>query len=374
MRNVFDVRRGRCYWAASDIGWVVGHSYIVYAPLLARLHHRPLRGQAGGHPRRRARSGGSCAEHGVSTLFTAPTAFRAIKQRGPRGRLMPTTTSPASHALPRRRALRPRHPAVGERRAQRPGRRPLVADRDRLADRGQSASGWNAAGEIRLADACPCRAATEGPGRGRPAQCRPARSATSWSELPLPPGSLPTLWNATSAFETLPRRTTPATTRPPTPATSTRTATSSSWPHRRRDQRCRAPAFDRRDGGGLRPHPDVAECAVIGVRRRAQGRSPRLGRAEGRVETADDGRARGRLVARVRERSARSQRSALLRRRRLPKTRSGKILRGTLRQMASGEEPRVPATIEDPAVLDEVAAVLERREAQPQRSGRASNG
>ena len=114
LRNVYGVEPGEVFWAASDIGWVVGHSYIVYAPLLLGLHDDPLRGQARGNARRRAPSGASSPQHGVDVLFTAPTALRAIKREDPQAELRPALRSlAAAHALPGRRAGRSRTPSRG---------------------------------------------------------------------------------------------------------------------------------------------------------------------------------------------------------------------------------------------------------------------
>ena len=106
MKHVYGVDPGEVYWAASDVGWVVGHSYIVYAPLLHGCTTVLYEGKPVGTP-----DAGAfwrvISEHGVSTLFTAPTAFRAIRQQDPDGELSAATTSRLPRALPRRRALRP---------------------------------------------------------------------------------------------------------------------------------------------------------------------------------------------------------------------------------------------------------------------------
>ena len=108
MEHVYDVAPGEVYWAASDVGWVVGHSYIVLRAAAARLHHDRVRGQAGRHARcRRVLAGDRAARRGC--LFTAPTAFRAIKKEDPDGAPhRPARSVPLSHAVPRRRALRSR--------------------------------------------------------------------------------------------------------------------------------------------------------------------------------------------------------------------------------------------------------------------------
>ena len=137
MKNVYGVEPGEVYWAASDVGWVVGHSYIVYGPLLHGCTTVLYEGKPVGTP-----DAGAfwrvIAQHGVGTLFTAPTAFRAIKQQDPDGELIGDyDLSRFRDAVPRRRTLRSRDAALGRGEARRAGDRPLVADRDRLADRRQ---------------------------------------------------------------------------------------------------------------------------------------------------------------------------------------------------------------------------------------------
>ena len=118
MKHIYDVEPGEVYWAASDIGWVVGHSYIVYGAAAARLHDRPLRGQAGRHARRRRVLARDRASTASATLFTAPTAFRAIRQQDPDGELIGRyDLSRLPRALPRRRALRPGDARAGPRRS-----------------------------------------------------------------------------------------------------------------------------------------------------------------------------------------------------------------------------------------------------------------
>ncbi len=138
-RHVYDIGPGDVFWAASDVGWVVGHSYIVYAPLLTGCTTVLYEGKPVGTP-----DAGAfwrvVAEHGVNVLFTAPTAFRAIRKEDPDGELLARARPVrAARALPGRRAAGPGHLPVGRRAARRPGGRPLVADRDRLADRGRPA-------------------------------------------------------------------------------------------------------------------------------------------------------------------------------------------------------------------------------------------
>ena len=137
MQHIYDTQPGEVFWAASDIGWVVGHSYIVYAPLLAGCTTVLYEGKPVGTP-----DAGAfwrvIAEHRVKALFTAPTAFRAIKKEDPDGELA-RELRPVRPAVPvpGRGAARPGDLPVGPRPARHPGDRPLVADRDRLGDRRQ---------------------------------------------------------------------------------------------------------------------------------------------------------------------------------------------------------------------------------------------
>ena len=149
--NVYGMGAGETYWAASDIGWVVGHSYIVYAPLLRGCTTILYEGKPVGTPDPGA-FWRVASQHGVSALFTAPTAFRAIKKEDPQGSLHREVRSLAlPHPLPRRRALRPGHAALGARAAPGAGDRPLVADGDGLAHGRQLRGARHAAGEAGLA-------------------------------------------------------------------------------------------------------------------------------------------------------------------------------------------------------------------------------
>ena len=184
MRHIYGVQPGEVYWAASDVGWVVGHSYICYAPLLNGNTTIVYEGKPVGTPDPGA-FWRVIAEHKVSVLFTAPTAFRAIRKEDPEGAYIAQARPlvPA-HPVPRRRALRPRHAALGRGPARRAGDRPLVADRDRLGHRRQPDGHRAAAGPPGLADRADARLRRAGPGRGRARSCRPARWARSASACP----------------------------------------------------------------------------------------------------------------------------------------------------------------------------------------------
>ena len=136
MDNIYDIGPGEVFWAASDIGWVVGHSYIVYAPLLAGCTTVLYEGKPVGTPDPGA-FWRVIAEHGVKAMFTAPTAFRAIKKEDPAGDFARKYDLSGSGTCSWRASGSIRKPTGGRRAARHPGDRPLVADRDRLADRGR---------------------------------------------------------------------------------------------------------------------------------------------------------------------------------------------------------------------------------------------
>ena len=359
MKNVYDVEPGEVYWAASDVGWVVGHSYIVYAPLLHGCTTVLYEGKPVGTP-----DAGAfwrvISEHGVCTLFTAPTAFRAIRQQDPEGDHI------ERYDLSGFRALF----LAGER-----------CDPETLgwaqAKLGvpvidhwwQTETGWpiaaNCLGIERLAVV---------PGS-------PTRAVPGWDvrvmdsdgeelpigeigalvvKLPMPPGASPTLWNADERFREVYLSTFPG---------YYQTADAGYidedgyvFVMSRTDDIINT-AGHRLSTGAieevLASHPDVAETAVIGVADDLKGQLP-VGFL---VLKAGVDRPHDEIVAEVvqlvRERigPVASFKAAVVVER-LPKTRSGKILRGTMRRIADGEEYTTPATIDDPATLDEMADAL----------------
>ena len=167
MHAIYDTQPGEVFWAASDVGWVVGHSYIVYAPLLAGCTTVLYEGKPVGTP-----DAGAfwrvIAEHSVKTLFTAPTAFRAIKKEDPARRAGPAVRPVRVQVpVPGRRAARPGDVSLGGRAARHPGHRPLVADRDRLADRRRPDGPRADADQARLADLAGARLRRAHPRRRR---------------------------------------------------------------------------------------------------------------------------------------------------------------------------------------------------------------
>ena len=225
MSAIYGVEPGETYWAASDIGWVVGHSYIVYAPLLHGCATVLYEGKPVGTPDAAA-FWRVIEEYQVAAFFTAPTAFRAVRKEDPRrrtaGRLFHRL---AAHPVPRRRARRSRHRRLGGRRAQGAGGRPLVADRDRLGDLPPIRSGSACCRSSAARRPWRCRA-TKSRWSTRPAiPCRPARWARSSSSCRCRPAACRRSIARTSGWRRATSPTSPATTRPPTPASRTRTAT-----------------------------------------------------------------------------------------------------------------------------------------------------
>ena len=179
MRTIYDVGPGDVMFTASDVGWVVGHSYIVYAPLLVGATTVLYEGKPVGTP-----DAGAfwrvVAEHRVKVMFTAPTAIRAIRKADPDGALLAGARHlVAADAVPGRRAARSRHLRLGDGEAGRAGGRPLVADRDRLADRGQPARPGAAADQAGLAVGAGAGLRRTGARRRRRASGRPARRGRS---------------------------------------------------------------------------------------------------------------------------------------------------------------------------------------------------
>jgi propionyl-CoA synthetase len=360
MENIYAVAPGEVYWAASDVGWVVGHSYIVYAPLLHGCTTILYEGKPVGTP-----DAGAfwrvAADHGVSVMFTAPTALRAIKQQDPRGELV------GRYDLSRFRTLF----LAGER-----------CDPDTLhwaedtlgvpvIDHWwQTETGWAIGANCLGIEALPVKPGSAGvPAPGYDVQVLDAGGAelaagqigTIAIRLPLPPGNLPTLWQNDAGFVSSYLERYPGYYL--TGDAGYRDPDGYLWIMSRIDDIINVAGHRLSTGGMeevLASHPDVAECAVIGVADRLKGQVPvgfvvlkqGVDRPEAEIVTE--------LVALVRDRigpvAAFKQATVVAR---LPKTRSGKILRGTMRQIADGEEWRLPATIDDPATLDEIGRALQ---------------
>ena len=359
LQNVYGMQPGEVFWAASDIGWVVGHSYIVYAPLLLGCTTILYEGKPVGTP-----DAGAywrvIEQHGVNVLFTAPTAFRAIKREDPEAKL------PRQFDLSKLRTLF----LAGER-----------ADPDTVAwaERAlgipvidhwwQTETGWPIVANCAGLGFFPVK-------HGSPTKPVPGYDVRVLGEdgtelppgetghvalrLPLPPGCLKTLWENDAGFEQKYLSRFPG---------YYETADAGHidedgyvWIMSRTDDIINV-AGHRLSTGAIEEvltgHPDVAECAVIGPKDSLKGQVP-LGFV---VLNAGVARAADvvvqELVARVREQIGpivAFKQAVVVER--LPKTRSGKILRGTMRQIADGEPWRTPPTIDDPAILQEIELAL----------------
>jgi propionyl-CoA synthetase len=359
MGMIYGVGAGDVFWTASDVGWVVGHSYIVYAPLLAGCTSIMYEGKPVGTPDAGA-FGRVIATHGVKVLFTAPTALRAIKQQDPEAKLL------LGHDLARFETLF----LAGERcdpptaewaagKLQRP-----VVDHW-----WQTETGWAITAGFREFGLFPFK-----PGSGgRPApgydlqaldetgQVQPSGQSGSLAiRLPLPPGAAPTLWHNEEGYREAYLRDFPGWYR--TGDAGLIDEDGDVWVMGRTDDIINVAGHRLSTGAMeevLASHPDVAECAVIGARDTLKGQVPlglavlKAGVSRPEAEICQE------LVALVRARIgpvAAFREARIVPR--LPKTRSGKILRAAIRRLADGEPANPPPTIEDPAALDEVARAL----------------
>lgn len=361
MKAIYNVDQGDVYWAASDVGWVVGHSYIVYGPLLRGCTTVLFEGKPVSTP-----DAGVfwrvISEHNVRILFTAPTAFRAIKREDPQADLVKKYDLSKLHALF----------LAGER---------LDSDTLKWAEKAlkvpvidhwwQTETGWaisaNCLG-LHQFPVKPGSSTKSAPGWNLmvldtetkdPVECGEIGALVA--RLPLPPGTLPTLWNNDTGFlksymEMFPGY----------------YATHDAGFIDEDGYVCVMTRTDdvinvaghRLSTGAmeevLSDHPDVAECAVLGVDDKLKGQVPvgfivlKAGVARGYQEIVKE------IVQMVRDRigPVASFKTATVVKR-LPKTRSGKILRGTIQQIANNKEWKMPATIDDPAILDEITEVLE---------------
>ena len=364
MEHVYGVGAGEVYWAGSDIGWVVGHSYIVYGPLLRGATTILYEGKPVGTPDPGA-FWRVISQHGVNVFFTAPTAFRAIKKEDPDGeRFM------QQYDLSRFRTLF----LAGER----CDPDTLIWARDRLGvpvidhwwqtetglgDRRQLRRPRHAAGEAGIADARRARLRRPRSRRGGSGDAGGTRSACNRAEAAAP-ARLPS--DALEQRRRLPAVVPVALPRllPDRRRRLTGTMTDYLYIMSRVDDIINV-AGHRLSTGGMEEvlayHPDVAECAVVGVADDHEGRDPdRLRRHQGgRHPKEEDATRPGAGGTGPRKRSGRSLRSRLAAIvPRLPKTRSGKILRGTVKKIADGQPYKVPATIDDPAILDEITEAL----------------
>ena len=359
MKNIYGVEPGEVYWAASDVGWVVGHSYIVYAPLLAGNTTILFEGKPVGTP-----DAGVfwrvISEHKVSVMFTAPTAFRAIKKEDPKGELI------KSYDLSRFRTLF----LAGERTdpdtlqwAEEKLKVPVI---DHWW---QTETGWSICANCVGIEQLPIKPGSPSkPAPGMNVQVvgedgKPVKAGEIGAlviKLPLPPGTFPTLWNADERFKEAYLIEYPG---------YYKTADAGFidedgyvFVMARTDDIINVAGHRLSTGGMeevLASHPDVAECAVIGVADQMKGQLP-VGFL---VLNAGVDRSHDAIVKEAIQ-SVREQigpvaafKTAVVVKR-LPKTRSGKILRGTMQKIADDEDWKMPATIDDPAILGEITEAL----------------
>jgi len=359
MANVYGVAPGEVFWAASDVGWVVGHSYIVYAPLLHGCTSILYEGKPVGTP-----DAGAywrlIAQHGVAALFTAPTAFRAIKREDPKGEHI------GRYDLGRFRTLF----LAGERAD--PDTVKWAEDRLRrpvIDHWWQTETGWPMGANCVGLGALPIKHGS--PTKPVPGyrievldeKARPVAAGQIGAiavKLPLPPGCLPTLWHNDDGFSKSYLSDFPGYYK--TGDAGFIDEDGYLFIMARTDDIINVAGHRLSTGGMeevLASHPDVAECAVIGAADALKGQVP-VGFL---VLKAGVNRPHAEIVAEVvrlvRERigPVASFCTATVVQR-LPKTRSGKILRGTMVKIADGQSYTTPATIDDPVILDEITVAL----------------
>ncbi len=359
MKNIYNVEPGDVYWAASDVGWVVGHSYIVFAPLFHGNTTILFEGKPVGTP-----DAGAfwrvISQHNVKVMFTAPTAFRAIKKEDPDGELI------RKYDLSGFKALF----LAGER----SDPDTLQWAEDHLGTPvidhwWQTETGWAICANCLGIEHLPVK-------HGSPTKPVPGMDVRVVDgqnremgrgdigalviKLPLPPGTFPTLWNADERFVESYLSEFPG---------HYKTADAGYvdedgyvFVMSRTDDIINVAGHRLSTGGMeevLAAHPDVAECAVIGVADELKGQLPlgflvlKAGVDRDHADIVED------VVQLVREKIgpvAAFKTATVVQR--LPKTRSGKILRGTMQRIADGQEYKMPATIDDPAILGEIATAL----------------
>ena len=359
MKNIYDVEPGEVYWAASDVGWVVGHSYICYAPLIHGNTTIVFEGKPIGTP-----DAGTfwrvIEEHNVKVLFTAPTAFRAIKREDPRGEFVEKYDLSSLSALY----------LAGER-----------ADPDTIewAEKmlnvpvidhwWQTETGYAIAANPMGIEKLPVKIGSPSvamPGwdiqildeAGHPVA--PGELGAIAAKLPLPPGTLPTLWNAEDRFRKSYLDHFPGYYE--TGDAGYIDEDGYLYIMARTDDVINVAGHRLSTGGMeevLAAHPDVAECAVIGVTDQLKGQLPVGFLCTNAGTDRPDEDIVAECVKLVRESIgpvAAFKLACVVPR--LPKTRSGKILRGTMVKIADGDDFKMPATIDDPAILDEIKEAL----------------
>ena len=360
MKNIYNVEPGDVFWAASDVGWVVGHSYICYGPLIHGNTTIVFEGKPVGTP-----DAGTfwrvISEHNVKSFFTAPTAIRAVKREDPKGEFI------GKYDLSNLNVLY----LAGERAdpdtiewAQKHLNIPVI---DHWW---QTETGWAIAGNPVGIEELPIKLGS--PAKALPGydvqildegghQMKPGELGAIAVKLPLPPGTLPNLWNAEDRFVKSYLTQFPGYYE--TGDAGMIDEDGYLYIMARTDDVINVAGHRLSTGGMeevLAAHPDVAECAVIGVSDQLKGQMP-VGFL---CLNAGCNRAHDEIVSEcvklVREKIgpvAAFKLAVVVDR--LPKTRSGKILRGTMVSIADGKEYKMPATIDDPAILDEIKESLQ---------------
>ncbi|MAZ59658.1 MAG: propionyl-CoA synthetase [Chloroflexi bacterium] len=359
MTNTYDTYPGEVYWAASDVGWVVGHSYIVYAPLLQGCTTILYEGKPVGTP-----DAGAfwrvLSDHKVKTMFTAPTALRAIRREDPDATFLKSYDISAFKALF----------LAGER-----------ADPDTMAwaqdhlnvpivdHWWQTETGWSITGNFLGLGALPIKfGSSTKPAPGfklevldeKATPLPPGEIGALSIKLPMPPGCLPTLWQNDDGYISSYLKDFPGYYQ--TGDAGFIDEEGYVWVMTRTDDIINV-AGHRLSTGGieevLAAHPDVAECAVMGVADPLKGQLPigLLVLQSGMDRAAEDITAEAIQMVRDSIGPVASFKTAVIVKR-LPKTRSGKILRGTMRKIAEGQSYEMPATIDEPDVLEEITQTL----------------
>ena len=360
MKAIYNVEPGDVFWAASDVGWVVGHSYICYAPLIHGNTTIVFEGKPVGTP-----DAGTfwrvISEHNVKSFFTAPTAFRAVKREDPKGELV------RKYDLSCLKQVY----LAGER----ADPDTIVWARDQLGvpvvdHWWQTETGWAIAANPIGIEEVPIKL-------GSPSVPMPGYDVQILDEggnpvaagelgaiaikLPLPPGTLPTLWNAEDRYKKSYLNTFPGYYE--TGDAGMMDEDGYLYIMARTDDVINVAGHRLSTGAMeevLASHPDVAECAVIGVTDQLKGQMPmgfvclNAGTEKADAEVTSD------CVKLVREKIgpvAAFKLCCVVDR--LPKTRSGKILRATMVKIADSEDYKMPATIDDPVILDEIKTALQ---------------
>jgi propionyl-CoA synthetase len=362
MKNLYGIEPGEAFWAASDVGWVVGHSYIVYAPLLHGATTIVYEGKPIGTPDAGA-FWRMIDEYKIAALFTAPTAFRAIRKEDPEAKHLARydVSSLRTLFLAGERA----DPATVE-------WAETILGVPVIDHWWQTETGWGIVGNPVGLGLLPVK-------HGSPTVPMPGydvrivdeaanpvedgRMGSIVVKLPLPPGCLPTLWQNDERMRESYLSEFPGYYK--TADAGYRDADGYLYIMGRTDDIINVAGHRLSTGGMeevLASHPNVAECAVIGMKDALKGEAP-LGFVVLKAGVdRDPAEIEKEIVALVRDKigPVAAFKTAVVVDR-LPKTRSGKILRGTMKKIADHDEWTAPATIDDPMILDEIGRALGRK-------------